>query len=88
MIQHVASNFLYMSTNYDVDREMRNCFLWIVREAEGTLLAGGHLNMTKPALISQTNKRGTITPAESWGGQNTHYSPCTSSTERRGKEDG
>lgn len=43
--------------------------------------------MTKPALISQTNKRGTGHPAESWGGQNTHYSPSTSSTERRGKED-
>lgn len=31
------------------------------RETEGTPLAGGHLNMTKPALISQTNKRGTVT---------------------------
>lgn len=35
--------------------------------------------MTKPALISQTNKRGPHGhPTESWGGLNAHYSPSTS----------
>lgn len=78
----------YLRVNYDYRLyETKSRFSWIARKAEGTLLAGGHLNMTKPALISQTNKRGTGHPAESWGGQNTHYSPSTSSTARRGKED-
>lgn len=46
-----------------LDRTRRGILSRGSSEKRNEPLAGGHLNMTKPALISQTNKRGpTITP--------------------------
>lgn len=70
------------------DRVREESFLArIVRDAdEREPLAGGHLNMTKPVLISQTNKRSpTVTPLNRGVGD-AHYSPSTATRRGRGKE--